>query len=191
MHVLASSEDPDTMYYHEAMKEPDAKKFKEAMIKKIETHEAKGHWKIMKVEDVPEDTKILDMVWAMKRKRRIATGEVYKYKARINIHGGQQEKGINYWDTYAPVVSWYSIRLLLTLCLVFNWHSAQIDFVLAYPQADVECELYVKLPRGFHLPGKVRSEYCLKVLKNLYGSKQAAGLVWNEHLYAGLTKLGF
>ena len=46
-------------------------------------------------------TKLLDSVWAMQRKRRITAGEVYKYKACLNAHGGQQVQGIHHWDMYA------------------------------------------------------------------------------------------
>jgi Reverse transcriptase (RNA-dependent DNA polymerase) len=89
----------------------------------------------------------------MKRKRRLRTNEIYKHKARLNIHGGQQELGVNYWETYAPVVTWAAIRLLLALSIICGWKSTQIDFVLANPQAPVECELYMKVPKGFEIEG--------------------------------------
>ena len=50
-----------------------------------------NHWKLIAEEDVPKDTKILDAVWFMKRKRNIVNRKVYKWKARLNVHGGQQE----------------------------------------------------------------------------------------------------
>jgi hypothetical protein len=64
---------------------------------------------------------------------------------------------------------------------LYNWHTLQIDFVLAYPQADVECKMYMKIPRGFEIDGKPNKTHVLKLLKNLYGQKQA-GRVWNQHL---------
>jgi hypothetical protein len=48
------------------------------------------------------------------------------------------EKGIHYWDTYAPVASWNSIHLLLAMKVLHNWHTAQLDFVLTFPQAPIE-----------------------------------------------------
>ena len=77
----------------------------------------------------------------MKRKRDIVTRKVYKWKARLNVHGGQQEKGVNYNDTYSPVVGWFSIRILLVLALLNDWHTHQIDLVLAFPQATIEFDL--------------------------------------------------
>ena len=67
--AFMASTDPDTMYYHQAMKEPNREHFKESVHKKIEDHEHNHHWEITLIEDVPKDTNILDMVWSMRRKR--------------------------------------------------------------------------------------------------------------------------
>ena len=64
---------------------------------------------MIKIEDVPAGTKILDSVWAMRCKRDIKTQEVYKHKARLNMHGGQKNQGIHYNKTYSPVVQWSSV----------------------------------------------------------------------------------
>jgi hypothetical protein len=104
---------------------------------------------------LPLGTKVLPAVWAMRRKRRIAAGEPYKWKARVNLHhrGKQQEHGINYWERYAPVIGWTTIRLFLILTLLNGWASWQVDFVLAYPQADIECTMYMGIPRGYTFKG--------------------------------------
>ena len=125
----------------------------------------------------------------MKRKRRIDTREVYRWKARLNVHGGKQQHGVNYWDTYAPVVTWSSIRLLLVLATMHSWETKQIDFVLAYPQADIECDMYMEIPKGFEIDGN-RKDYVLQLKKNLYGQKQA-GRVWNQHLDKQLKAMQF
>jgi hypothetical protein len=74
------------------------------MKKEVDDHTAKKHWKIIRRDQVPEGIKVLPAVWAMKRKRRIATREIYKWKARLNIGGHMQQHGIHYWETYSPVV---------------------------------------------------------------------------------------
>ena len=61
------------------------------------------------------------------------TREVYKHKARLNVHGGQHEFGFNYFQTYSPVVNWFSIRAIILLSIMNKWNTMQIDFVLAYP----------------------------------------------------------
>jgi hypothetical protein len=188
--AFKATADPDVMYLHEAMRESDADKFKEAMKKEVGDHTDNGHWKIVEKASVPKGVKILPVVWAMRRKRRIATREIYKYKARLNIGGHKQEYGVHYWETYSPVVRWTSIRLMLILSLIFGWSTRQVDFVLAYPQADISTEhVYIEIPRGFEFEGS-RSTHCLHVLKNIYGGKDA-GRTWNLHLVKGLKELGF
>jgi hypothetical protein len=184
-----ASTNPDIMYYDQALKEPDSKQFEEAMLKEVQDHTENEHWVITNRKDVPEGTAVLPAVWAMRRKRRITTGAPYKWKARLNLHGGKQEHGVNYWETYAPVIAWTTIRLFLVLVLLNGWKSRQVDFVLAYPQADIECPMYMEIPRGFRFNGS-RKTHCLELKKNLYGQKQA-GRVWNEYLHEGLIARGF
>jgi hypothetical protein len=126
----------------------------------------------------------------MKRKRDLVSQKVLKHKARLNVHGGQQQHGVNFFETYSPVVAWFSIRILLTLALLNRWYTRQIDFVMAYPQAPVECDIYMKLPKGIETRYGNGKTHVLKLLKNLYGQKQA-GRVWNEHLVSGLREIGF
>jgi hypothetical protein len=126
----------------------------------------------------------------MRRKRRIMSREVYKWKARLNVHGGKQTYGVDFWETYAAALKWSSIRFFLTQALINNWHTSRhLDFVLAYPQADVECDLNLEIPQGFEFEGS-RKTHCLQLVKNLYGSK-AAGRVWQQHLFKGLADIGF
>ena len=198
---FSASSSPDILYYKDAMRAPDAANFKEAMVDEINSHTDNGHWKVVGRDKVPKGTKVLPSVWAFRRKRRIATQEVYKWKSRINIHGGKQEYGVNYWETYSPVVGWSTIRLFLSVMLMNNWVSRQVDFVLAFPQADIECDMYMEIPQGFVCDGKKLvprdshpsgsgRNHCLKLKKNLYGQKQA-GRVWNQYLHDGMIARGF
>ena len=134
--------DQDIMYFHQAIKELDRDKFIQAVIKEVNDHIVRKHWDLISRKDVPEGEDILDAVWSMKRKRKLVSREPYKWKACLNIHCGQQEYAVHYFDTYSPVVTWPTTsRLLLTLCLINGWCSRQIDFVLAYPQANIEQDL--------------------------------------------------
>ena len=189
--AFAASSDPDTMYFHEAMQQADRKQFLEAAAKEVNDQTKNGNWKLVHKSQVPQDATILPAVWSMKRKRRIMTGEIYKWKARLNIDGSKQTKGVNYWESYAAVASWAAIRLILILSILNNWHTKQIDFVLAYPQAPVEVDnLYMKIPRGFEVEGAAKGEYLLHIQRNIYGQKQA-GRVWNKYLVSKLIDIGF
>jgi hypothetical protein len=126
----------------------------------------------------------------MKKKRYIKTRKVYKRKARLNVHGGQQEFAVNFFEMFSPVVNWFSVRLIFTLSLSSDWSTKQVGFVLAYPQAPIEFDMYMNLPNGIQMASGDRNTHVLKLLKNLYGQKQA-GRVWNKPLTSGLLKIGF
>ena len=106
----------------------------------------------------------------MKRKRDIRTRKVKKWKAQLNIDRSKMRPD-QYDLTNAPVASWNSIRLLLGLTTIHNWHTIQIDYVLAFPQAPVERELYMEIPKGFEVPGASRKDFVLKIHRNIYGQK--------------------
>jgi hypothetical protein len=106
---FSATSDPDTMYWHQAMQQSDKAEFIKAAIAEVKSHVDNEHFILMRRTELPEETKVLSAVWSMKRKRRILTRLVYKWKARLNCHGGQQEHGINFWETYSSVVNWYSI----------------------------------------------------------------------------------
>jgi hypothetical protein len=184
-----ATSDPDTMYWHQAMQQPDKAEFLKAAEAEVKSHVDNKHVVLMEQLSLPRGTKVLASVWSMKQKRRILSRKIYKWKARLNCHGGQQEHGINFWETYSPVVNWFSIRLFLVTSILQGWDTRQIDFILAFPQADVECDIYMEVPVGFVLRGD-KKKYCLKLIKNIYGTKQA-GRVGNKHVNKGLLEQGY
>ncbi len=117
----------------------------------------------------------------MRRKRDLTTNEVKSHKARLNLHGGKQVYGMNYYKTYAPVATWFAIRLIITFGIIFHWALRQVDFVMAYPQAPIEEDIYMELPQGIKTATGNSKDHVLKLLKNIYGQKQA-GRVWNSYL---------
>jgi hypothetical protein len=77
---------------------------------------------------------VIPSVWAMWHKWDLTT-KVIKHKARLNLHGRKQMYGMNYFETYAPVATWFAIRLMIVFGIIFCWDLWQVDFVMAYPQA--------------------------------------------------------
>ena len=98
--------------------------------------------------------------------------------------------GVHFDETYAPVVAWPTIRLLMLMAINNGWHSRQIDCVLAYPQAPIERDLYMELPAGVKTKYGNGDTHVLKLVKNLYGQRQA-GQVWNQFLEEKLRQIGF
>jgi len=184
------------MRVDEALRQPDREQFLKAMRKDLLNHVERKHWKVVPVNSIPPDKIMLPMVWSMKRKTN-PIGKVVKWKARLCVGGHRSVKFVDYWDTYSPVVSWNTVRLLLVISLINNWHMQSIDFVLAFPQAPVKTDIYLKPPRvppGFQIPDlpKPADKFikAYKLIKNLYGLKDA-GRTWFEFLRAGLEKRGW
>ena len=113
--------DPDTMHLHEALQQEDREQFIKAMTEELKSHINRKHWKIVPLKSVPEGKRCLPMVWSMKRKKN-PLGEIIKYKARHYAGRHRSIEFVDYWDTYSPVVSWQTIRLMLVLAIVNNWH---------------------------------------------------------------------
>jgi Reverse transcriptase (RNA-dependent DNA polymerase) len=164
--AYGASSDPDVLYMHEALQQPDREEFLVAMKKEINAQITNGNRETIERRHVPEGTSMLPAVWAMRRKQRIADGQVYKWKARLNVDGGKQIKGVNYWETYAPVATWSSIRLIMSMAARKGWMTRQMDFVQAYPQAPVETDLFMEVPRGFHI-GADKGKYVQTIVKNI------------------------
>ena len=93
--VFAASSNPETMYYHQAIKETDSDKFEKAIIQELNSHNKRGHWKIIHWYQVPEGQGVIPSELEMHRKHDIKTRKVYKYKARLNLHRGNQNFGVN------------------------------------------------------------------------------------------------
>ncbi len=124
----------------------------------------------------------------MKRKWRILTQEVYKWKARLCLDGSCQVFGQDYNKTYAPVADWIIIQFVLVLAIINCWESLQIDYILAYLQALVKRDMYMEIPMGCKVNAK--GDYILQILWNIYGQKQASH-AWFLHLVKKLKSIGF
>ena len=113
--VLASGQEHNEIFtFRDMLKQDDAKDFVAAMIKEARDHESRGHWEMTARSKIPKTVKTIQAIWSFKRKR-FPDGTLNKHKSRLCAHGGMQQWGINYWETYAPVVNWTSVRLLMIL----------------------------------------------------------------------------
>ena len=90
-------------------------------------------------------------------------------------------------DSYAPVVSWSSIRFFIIMALKLGWKTISVDWVNAFPQAVLDKPVYMQTPRGFM--NKYGKDGCLKLLRSLYGSKFAPKN-WYTYLRKALLKHG-
>jgi len=178
------------MYFHQAMQQPNAGEFVKAVIKEINGHIEHNWWKLIKHSEVPEDVDVIPSVWAMRCKRDLMTNEILKYKSRLNLHGGKQVYGMKYFKTYAPVVTWFAIRLIIIMATLFTLSLHHVDFVQAYSQAPIKTDKCMELPKGIETHHSSSKDHVLMLLSNLYEQKQA-GCIWNSFLVEKLGSVEF
>jgi hypothetical protein len=159
-------------------------------VKEVNGHIDNNRWQLVHRDEIPEGIDTIPSVWSMRRKCDLTTNRITKYKSRLNLHGGKQVFGMNYFETYAPVVTWFAIRVTVTLSIILSLALRQINFVQAYPQAPIETDMYMELPQGIETRHGNSKDHVLKLLANLYGQKQA-GRVWNAYMVEKLHSIGF
>ena len=133
------------------------------------------------------DLNVLKGIWAFKLKH-LPDGTPFCFKARFCAHGDLQREGTDFFDTYAPVVQWSTVCLLLSTVLTEEWATQQVDYTNTFAQADLNEEVYVEYPRLFG-PKSV-ANHVLKLCKSLYGLCQAPRSFF-EKLKTGLEERGF
>ena len=117
---------------------------------------------------------IINSTWAFKCKR-YPDGLIKKFKARFYARGDQQLQGIDFFETYAPVVQWTTIRLMFVLEVLLGLKSLQGNITCAFLHANLEEneKVYVDMPLGFPQYDKNGKKMCLKLKKTFYGLRQS------------------
>jgi hypothetical protein len=113
--------------------------------------------------------KVLPSTWAFKIKR-YPDGQVKKFKAQFCARGDRQKECINYFETWAPVVMWSTVWIVMVLAAKLQFVSVQCNITAAFIHGRIPVTetTYVNQPRGFHC-GNGDEVLCLK--RTLYGLK--------------------
>ncbi|XJO76440.1 hypothetical protein BDV3_006959 [Batrachochytrium dendrobatidis] len=140
---------------------------------------------------LPSGRKPIQVKWVFRIKRN-SDGTIDKYKARLVAKGFVQIPGIDYNETYAPVLRFTSFRTLLTLAAILDLEIDHTDANNAFLNGVITEDLYIELPEGYNnnINNKDSGRTVGKLQKALYGLKQSPHK-WNEILVQECTNLGF
>jgi hypothetical protein len=130
---------------------------------------------------------IIHNKWVYKIKQK-PNGSVERFKARLVARGFEQRCGIDYNETFSPVIKPATIRILLCLAIQFDWSIRQLDISNAFLHGYLGEEVFMEQPQGF--VDKAHPDYVCKLHKSLYGLKQAPR-AWFNRLSSFLLELGF
>jgi hypothetical protein len=135
----------------------------------------------------PQNQHVIPNKWVYKIKRK-ADGLVERFKARLVAKGFEQQAGIDYIDTFSPVIKPATIWLLLALAVNFDWPIRQLDISNAFLHGSLTEDVYMEQPQGF--VDKAHPNLVCKLHKAIYGLKQAPR-AWYTRLSQFLLDLGF
>ena len=179
IHTAETYREPPT--YKATTMSPQAALWKAAMEREYDSLMDNQTWILV---PPPPGRNIIKCKWVYKIKYT-STDAVDKYKARLITKGYSQVHGINYEETFSPVIKHDSVRVLCAIASVLRMHMRQFDIGTAYLSSDLTTRIYMYQPEGFIDP--INPSHVCLLLKSLYGLKQS-GRLWN-HTFDAFLKL--
>jgi len=159
--------------FKEAVTGPNSDQWKEAIKRELEAHQRNNTWVVEKKKD---NKTLIDSKWVFKTLKNSSDEDPHcQFKARLCARGFLQQPGLDYHETFSPVVRYDSLRVMLALVVRRDLELAQFDVQTAFLYGELEEEIWMKIPEGLEL-GTLSSEkdsLVCKLVKSLYGLKQS------------------
>ena len=144
----------------------ETKHWNEAMDEKMSALDDSGTWELT---PLPNEKKAIGCKWVYKVKHN-ADGLISRYKARLVAKGYAQTYGIDFEETFSPVVKMATVRAIISMAAAKGWELQQMDVKNAFLNGKVQEEVYMEQPKGYVHPEF--PHYVCRLKKALYGLKQ-------------------
>lgn len=178
---LSSYSDPQTV--EEALSS-NGDGWRKAMQLEWEALTKKG---VLSLVDLPEGKKPIKCKWVFKQKVN-AAGELERFRARLVAKGFSQKYGVDYFETFSPVISYPALRLLIALSVELDLNITHLDVTAAFLNCDLKETIYMEQPEGFVMKG-AEGKVC-RLHKAIYGLKQASKS-WYDKCHSVFKSFGF
>ena len=167
--------------YRSALADPN---WRTAMVDEYRALIDNGTWRLV---PRPPRANVVSGKWIFKHKYH-SDGSLASHKARWVVRGFSQQHGLDYDETFSPVVKPATIRVILSLAVSRSWSIHQLDVKNAFLHGHLEETVYCQQPTGFVDP-TAPDHVCL-LQKSLYGLKQAPR-AWYQRFANYIRTLGF
>lgn len=168
--------------YEEAISSSESTHWKNAMDDEYNSLLQNHTWDLVQE---PTNQKVIDNRWVFKVKQN-TDGTIERYKARLVVRGFTQEFGVDYHETFSPVVKFTSIRAILSSAAMKKLQLKQFDIKTAFLYGDLKENVFMKQPLGYD----DNSGRVCKLVKSLYGLKQSSRC-WNQKFSSFIRKFEF
>jgi hypothetical protein len=176
-------ETAEHMSLAEAVSGPERAQWHIAMMEELQSFEDNGTWELV---DRPKDGTVVKNKWLFKKKFN-SEGEV-RYRARLVAKGFTQKKGIDFTETFSPVLRYSTLRLLFALSVQLDLNMNHLDVPTAFLNGFLEENVYIEIPE--HSKFVNSNNKVLKLKRAIYGLKQSAR-AWYTRVEECLLELGY
>ena len=182
--TVASDGSTEPTTVSEALNGPEGTQWHDAMQQEIDSLCKHDVWELT---DLPDRKQAIGSKWVFRTKCH-ADGSIERRKARLVAQGYSQKYGVDYDETFSPVVRFESLRTVIALSVQQGLTLHQMDVATAFLNGELAEEVYVKQPEGFVVKGK--EHLVCNLNKSLYGLKQSPRC-WNYTLDGHFKSMGF
>lgn len=177
----ASAISPIPKSVNAALQDPN---WRPAMQSEFDALQANHTWQLV---PRPTGAHVVSGKWVFRHKYN-DDGTLERYKARWVVRGFTQRAGVDYGETYSPVVKSSTVRTVLTLAAARNWLVHQLDINNAFLHGVITEDIYAHQPVGF--VDSSNGALVCKLNKSLYGLKQAPQ-AWYSRFAGFFGDIGF